>query len=255
MAAITVIVAGASGDGKTTSIIVDENGKLPFKDGEFNLESYKGIDPGTTVVINSDGKIMPFPYKKLGFIEGKNLFTSTYANPITAEYLLGDTKNVKNPGLLEKINRGTNTKRIIIDTMNGLMNDKEMLETRNLSWDKWYDLAKDIYAVISKANSLRDDLIIYIFAHVALYTDVDGEETKGLLTTGKKLEKIKLESKAPLVLVTNVTGSLGDNKYVFETRKNRSIAKTPVGMFKDFLIPNSLCLVDKKIREFFGIDQ
>lgn len=118
---------------------------------------------------------------------------------------------------------------------------------------KWYDLAKEFYALTVKANSMREDLVIYLFGHVGLMTDVDGNEKKNLLTNGKKLEKIQLVTKVSVVLTTNVTGMGGDNEYVFETQKNRSVSKSPIGMFKDFTIPNSLRLVDDKVREYYGI--
>lgn len=116
------------------------------------------------------------------------------------------------------------------------------------------DLAKDFYRLIVKANSMRDDLVIYLFGHVQLQTDIYGDEQLTLLTNGRKLEKIKLETKVPIVLVSHSEhGSNGDNNYSFETQKNRSIGKTPIGMFKDFRIPNSLNLVDTTIREYYGI--
>ena len=90
--------------------------------------------------------------------------------------------------------------------------------------------------------------------HVALYTDIDGNESKCLVTNGKKLEKIKLESKLPIVLFGKVDRGLnGDNKFYFETQANRSTAKSPLGMFTDFQIPNSLKLVDDTIREYYDI--
>lgn len=253
--AITVIVAGESGMGKTCSLVVGKDGNFPISDkGDFDMNLYDGLDPKETVVFNCDGKIMPFPAGKVGFKKGENLFTSTYDKPITANWLLGNPKDPKNKGMLALINEGKKGyNKIIVDTINGMMNDKEMLETRNMSWDKWYDLAKDIYALIVKANSLKPDLIIYLLAHVSLHTDVDGEEKKGLLTNGKKLDKIKLESKAPIVLTTSVSGTGGDNDFNFETRMNRSITKTPPGLFKDFTIPNSLRLVDDRIREYYGL--
>lgn len=70
----------------------------------------------------------------------------------------------------------------------------------------------------------------------------------------KKLEKIKLESKLPVVLYTHMERGLqGDNEYKFETQACRSTGKSPIGMFDSFLIPNSLTLVDSKIREYYGI--
>jgi len=249
------MILGDSGDGKSSSVIVPPNGELTIEYIEAFMKDrsvYKGMDPETTVIINHDGKDLPFPYSYLGWKEGVNLFTSTYSKPITAETLVGNP--VKNEeGLLDRINKGTKIKSVLLDTVNGAMNDKEMMESRGMSWDKWYDLAKDFYALTVKANSMRPDLIIYLMMHVSLQTNVHGEEEKVPLTNGKKLEKIKLHSKVPVVLTTHVEGIGGNNNYYFETQKNKSVSKSPVGMFKDFQIPNSLVFVDKTIRNYYNI--
>ena len=83
---------------------------------------------------------------------------------------------------------------------------------------------------------------------------VDDLGTRKLVTNGRKLEKICLESKLPIVLFTNVENAgKGKNKYYFETGKYESTGKTPIGMFDEFLIPNSLKLVDDKIREYYNL--
>ena len=229
--AITVGIFNQSGGGKSTSIVINP-------DGTYNPADYKGMDPDTTVVINSDMKRLPFKSEK--WIEGTNVFTNSDINYIK--------------DLLKRIGSGTKIKAVVIDTINGVMVDKEMLESKKLSFDKWADLAKDIYEIVSIANGLRDDLVIYFTGHVTLYTDVDGNESKCLITNGRKLEKIKLESKLPIVLFGTVErGSNGNNKYYFETQSNRSTAKSPLGMFDEFKIPNSLSLVDSKIREYYDI--
>ena len=229
--AITVGIFNQSGGGKSTSIVINP-------DGTYNPAEYKGMDPDTTVVINSDMKRLPFKSEK--WIEGTNVFTNSDINYIK--------------DLLKRIGSGTKIKAVVIDTINGVMVDKEMLESKKLSFDKWADLAKDIYEIVSIANGLRDDLVIYFTGHVTLYTDVDGNESKCLITNGRKLEKIKLESKLPIVLFGTVEwGSNGNNKYYFETQSNRSTAKSPLGMFDEFKIPNSLSLVDSKIREYYDI--
>lgn len=260
--AVLVLIAGESGDGKTTSIFVPPSGKFPKKENGkgidikkyFLPENYEGIHGNDMLYYNCDGKSLPFDPKSVGLIEGKNMFTSTFNKPLTAQTFIGNTKiSNKSEGDLDKIHKGKK-KIVIIDTMNGAMNDKEMLETKTLSWDKWYDLAKDFYALSVKCNSLRDDLIVYVFAHIALQTNIEGNEERRLLTNGKKLEKIRLESKASIVLTTNVVGVGGDNEFYFETAKNKSIAKTPPGMFDEFLIPNSLKLVDSAIRRHQGME-
>ena len=228
---ISVGIFQMSGGGKSTSIVINP-------DGTYNPQEYQGMNPETTVIFNADRKRLPF--KASGWIEGTNVFT------------ISDTEKIK--GILQKINTGTKIKSVIIDTINGVMVDKEMLESKKLTYDKWADFAKDIYELISVCNGMRDDLIIYFTGHVTLFTDVDGNESKCLITNGRKLEKIKLESKLPIVLFGTVErGSNGNNKYYFETQANRSTAKTPLGMFSDFKIPNSLSLVDKTIREYYEI--
>ena len=241
--AITVGIFSSSGSGKTTSIVVNPDGKCVYLlDGDPNkAEQYEAMNPETTVFINGDKKRPPFP---LGdkWIKGKNYFETADTEAISTM--------VK--GISAK---GTNVKSIIIDTVNNLMLEFEMMESKKLTFDKWNDLSKQIFALISDCNALRDDLIVYFAGHVNLYTDVDGNESKCLTTNGRKLEKIKLESKLPIVLFGTVErGTQGDNKFFFETQQNRSTGKTPLGMFKDFLIPNSLKLVDDTIRKYYGIE-
>ena len=227
--ATTVGIFNQSGGGKTTSIIINP-------DGTYNPKEYKGMDPEETVIINADKKKLPFKSEK--WVENTNVFITSNSVEITT--------------LLKKIGSGSKIKSVIIDTINGIMVDKEMLESKKLTYDKWADLAKDIYEIISVANTLRDDIIVYFMGHVTLYTDIDGNESKCLITNGRKLEKIKLESKLPIVLFGTVErGMNGDNKYYFETQSNRSTAKSPLGMFKEFKIPNSLKLVDDTIRQYY----
>ena len=236
----TVGILQLSGGGKSSSIVVNPDGTCCYlnKSNPNYSPEYHGMDPATTLIINSDNKSLPFPLDR--FKEGINLFTTSDI-PTIKSYL---TRIDKNPAI----------KSIIIDTINGIMVDKEMLESKKLTFDKWMDLAKDIYEIISMANSFREDLVIYFMGHVTLFTDIDGNESKCLITNGKKLEKIKLESKFPIVLFGNVErGSNGENKYHFETQSNRSTGKTPMGMFEDFLIPNSLKLVDDTIRAYYKI--
>lgn len=246
----TCMILGQSGDGKSTSIIAPPSGEFPKKEGDLidmgaYMEKYEGMNPDTTVIFNADGKDLPFPYERLGWKEGNNLFTSTYEKPLDAD-TIEKTINL--------INQGSKIKSIIIDTINGSMNDKEMLETKKMTFDKWYDLSKNYYKLCVQANSMRKDLIIYMFGHVYIYTDVSGNENRALITNGKRLEKVHLESKVPVVLHTAVElGSEGANDFRFETQKSRSTAKSPIGMFEQFTIPNSLSLVDDKIREYYSL--
>jgi hypothetical protein len=143
---------------------------------------------------------------------------------------------------------------VFIDTANAIMVDREMLDSKKLNYDKWYDLAKDIWRLITDLRPMRKDLIVVIMFHVGLYTDVDGQEKKAIVTNGKKLEKIKLEAKLPVMLFTKVKPNpIGKPSYHIETICNNSTGKSPEGMFKEDLIANDMSLVLKAVNEHYKL--
>ena len=103
-------------------------------------------------------------------------------------------------------------------------------------------------------NQLREDQVVYMMGHTMLQTQPDGSEKTVFSVSGKKLTKTQPEGFYPIVLMTRVDyGNDGDNKYYFQTKANHSSAKTPLGMFDKFEIPNSLKLVDDTIRKYYNI--
>ncbi len=116
--AITVGILGQSGEGKTTSIVVNP-------DGKYDPSDYQGMNPKETVIIESDKKTLPF---KVGgdWVKDKNLF------PIS------DYGAIKI--LLNQINNAPNIKAVYIDTINSVMIDKEMNDIKKKQYDKWSDL-------------------------------------------------------------------------------------------------------------------
>jgi hypothetical protein len=65
-------------------------------------------------------------------------------------------------------------------------------------------------------------------------------------TSGRKLDKIVVESKFTTVLLAK--GNEG--KYVFETRAHNSTAKTPMGLFDTEEIDNDIVPVIEKLKAF-----
>ena len=228
-------VFGMSGEGKTTSTIINPDGSV-----DLSKEEYKGMDPKTHFIINCDKKELPIP-GGMWAVSEKN-YASTY-----------DFDQIKK--CLDHCAGNTVIKSIALDTINSYLTFKEYNDRKRMTFDQWKDMALDIVEIIEYANSkLRADQTFYLFGHVELVTDVNGNEKKVLATTGKKLKKIFPESLLPIVLFTKVeNGNEGDNKHYFETKANNSTAKTPIGMFAKFLIPNSLSLVDNTVREYYKI--
>lgn len=232
--ATIVAILGASGDGKTTSTIINP-------DGKFDREHYQGMDPKSHFIINLDRKTLPFPG---GMWElGKNL-----AEPKNFD----EIKRV-----IEYCAKTPEIKSISIDTVNIYLSMKEFNDRKKMTFDQWKDLANDVIELNMLCNTiLRKDQIVYVFGHTMLQTQQDGTEKTVFSVIGKKLTKVQPEGFYSIVLMTRVEyGDNGVNKYWFQTKANHSSAKTPMGMFSDFEIPNSLKLVDDTVRAYYKMDK
>jgi hypothetical protein len=156
---------------------------------------------------------------------------------------------------LEYCAKNPEIKSVAIDTVNIYLAMKEFNDRKKMSFDQWREVSNDVIELNMLCNTtLRKDQIVYIFGHTMLETQQDGTEKMVFSVIGKKLKKTQPEGFYPIVLMTRVDyGDDGDNKYYFQTKANHSSAKTPLGMFSDFEIPNSLKLVDTTIRKYYNI--
>lgn len=155
------------------------------------------------------------------------------------------------PEEVKTILRGVSEKRdhikfVIVDTINGIMVGDEMRRTKEKGYDKWVDLAQCIWDIVDSAYSYRDDLTIIFLAHTQTERDDNGYSFTRIKTSGKKLDKITLESKFTTVLIAKCI----DGKYLFETRANHSTGKTPMGAFEKDTIDNDVVEVIKALEEY-----
>lgn len=232
--AVIVAILGSSGDGKTTSTIINP-------DGTFDFDNYQGMNPESHFIMNLDRKSLPFP-AGMWCAENKNYYEPK------------DFKEIRM--MIEWCAKQPNIKSVAIDTVNIYLAMKEFNDRKKMTFDQWKDVANDVIELNMLCNStLREDQIVYIMGHTMLQTQADGSEKTVFSVIGKKLTKTQPEGFYPMVLMTRVEyGDNGDNKYYFQTKANHSSAKTPLGMFKDFEIPNSLRLVDDTIREYYKMN-
>ena len=231
--AVIVAILGSSGDGKTTSTIINP-------DGTYDFENYQGMNPETHFILNLDRKTLPFP-AGMWCSEKKNYYEPK------------DFKEIKM--MLEWCAKQEKIKSVSIDTVNIYMAMKEFNDRKKMTFDQWRDIANDIIELNVLCNTtLRNDQIVYIMGHTMLQTQPDGSEKTVFSVIGKKLTKTQPEGFYPIILITRVEyGDNGDNTYYFQTKANHSTAKTPLGMFKNFEIPNSLKLVDDTVRNYYKI--
>lgn len=135
---------------------------------------------------------------------------------------------------------------IVIDTINGLMVADEMRRMKDKGYDKWQDLAACVWNLVCSAHDLRDDLTVIFLCHSQTERDDSGFAFTRIKTSGKKLDKIVLESKFTTVLLAKCV----DGKYLFETRSNNSTTKTPMGAFEETEIENDMAKVLEALKEY-----
>lgn len=210
----TILIMGESGSGKTTSM--------------------RNLDPKTTFYIDCDKKGLSWKGWRAQYnAEAKNYLASSDVEMIT-KYLLAIHKN------------RPEVKTVVIDTLNAIMIDDEFKRMKEKGYDKWQDLAYSIYQLVSFSNDLRDDLVIIFTIHSQTERDDNGTIWTRAKTSGKKLDKITIESKFSTVLLAKCI----DGDYKFETKSNNSTTKTPLGAFDDALIPNDIVSVLTALEEF-----
>lgn len=207
-------VMGESGSGKTTAM--------------------RNLPPESTLYIDCDGK-------GLSWKGWRNQYNSERKN-----YKKTSDKG-KVAAFIGKCNEIPQIKYIIVDTINGIMVDDEFARMGEKNYDKWQDLAAAVYGLIALALNMRDDLTVIFVAHSQTERDDFGNAFTRVKTSGRKLDKIVLESKFTTVLLAkrNATG-----EYVFETHANNSTAKTPLGAFDADEIPNDITEVLKALEEY-----
>lgn len=209
-------IMGESGSGKTTSM--------------------RNLDPGTTFYIDSDKKGMSWKgWKKQYSYEKLN-------------YMATDQISTVNQ-ILEKINTQDNMKHIkvvVIDTLNGLMVADEVRRMKEKNYDKWVDLAQCIWELLDSLYTLRDDLTVIVVCHSQTQKEDDGYTFTRIKTSGKKLDKLNVESKLTTVLYAVAK----DGEYIFQTKAKNSTAKTPMGAFDAEEIPNDIVDVLKALEDY-----
>ena len=167
-------IFGESGSGKTTSM--------------------RNLDPKTTFYIDCDKKGLSWKGWKQQYNE-KNM-----------NYWKTDlVETVEN--LLTKINTEDKFKKVkvvVIDTLNGLMVADEVRRMKEKGFDKWLDLAQCIWTLLDKMHDLRDDLTIIVVCHAQTQKEDDGYTFTRIKTSGKKLDKLSIETKLTTVLYATV---------------------------------------------------
>lgn len=146
-------------------------------------------------------------------------------------------------------------KRVVIDDAGYIMTDMFMRghsggRRGSQVYELYNDIGDSFWSLIDFIKrELPEDVIVYIMMH-------EDESDNGKIkpkTIGRMLdEKVCLEGMFTICLRCMTK----DGKHFFRTvTDSYDTAKSPEGMFESEEIPNDLALVDKCIREYYGLEE
>lgn len=193
----------------------------------------KNLDPEKTLLVQSVKKSLPFKSLDWGYRSKEN----QTGNMICTD----DTQKIIH--IMSKTMR----KIIVIDDFQYIMSNEFMRRYNEKGFDRFNEIARHAWDVLSLANTLADDVRVYILGH----TQTDEFGNVRIKTIGKMLDdKITIEGLFTIVLRTIAS----NNKFQLSTMNNGSdTVKAPLEMFDSELIDNDLNMVDESICEFYDI--
>lgn len=209
-------IMGESGSGKTTSM--------------------RNLDPNTTFYIDCDKKGLSWKgWRDQYNVDKKNYFATDMKETVAALF-----------DKVDKEEQFKGFKTIVVDTLNGIMVADEVRRMREKGYDKWVDLAQCIWELLDQAHTLREDLTVIFICHSQTQKEDDGYTFTRIKTSGKKLDKLCIETKLTTVLYAVVE----DGQYVFRTHADHSTAKTPLDAFPEDAVPNDIAAVLEVLKEY-----
>ncbi|MFL6141707.1 MAG: hypothetical protein ACJ72N_07530 [Labedaea sp.] len=212
---IATMILGESGTGKTTSL--------------------RNVDPASALLIQAVNKPLPF--------RNSEWKPATQANPSGSIYVTDDSRKI--------CTAMQRTKRqiVILDDFQYVLANEFMRRNQEKGYDKFNDIGRNAWDILTTANSLPPDTRVYILAHT--HSDESGKVRAK--TIGRMLDdKITVEGLFTIVLRTAVI----NGQYLFSTQNSgHDTVKSPLGLFGADHIDNDLQAVDSEICQYFNINQ
>jgi hypothetical protein len=205
----TILIAGKSNTGKSSLI--------------------KDLDPTTTFVINCLGS------KDLPFRGANVLYNAEKKNIISVKHY------EKVVIALKKVAMDyPHIKTILVDDAGYIINTELMDRADEKNFDKHTALAQHMFYVMNTAESLRDDLkVVFIFHQ----EDLD-DQTADIKVPSKMMKNYYHPAELSTICVFTAVEFNDDDteeyKLVVNKTKKYPLAKTPLGMFKEKVVPANL---------------
>ena len=216
---IPVLIIGESGSGKTYSI--------------------KNLDPEKVGIFLCEKNRLPFR-KQFPTYKVRNVQRKTDNNQVQI---------IRQSAVIQTVMKTPKQKIYVIDDSQYIMANEYFDRANEKGYDKFVDIGANFRNLIHMVNNeLPDDVIVYFLHHPETDSNTGRVKAK---TIGRMLdEKLTLEGCFDIVLHARTDG----NEHWFSTQSDGTdTAKSPEEMFPD-KIPNDLALVDRTIREYYGME-
>jgi hypothetical protein len=223
----SILIIGEPGTGKSTSI--------------------ETLNPEETFIINVGRKDLPFK----GWRKNYETFDT---KTLKGNYLPTDNASDIIQILKWVSANNTKIKTIIIDDFQYIMANHFMRRVNEKGFQKFNDLAHEIWSLVEESKKLRDDIKCYFLTHSEIELDVLGNKTRKAKTLGKLIDNVlTLEGMFTIVLYSDISKNKESNlEYKFITQNDGSnTGKSPRGMFETLKIQNDLQFVNTQIDNYY----
>ena len=228
------LIIGATGTGKT--------------------HSAKYLDPSSTVIICPDEKEPPFRgwRKNWTIIKESATIAEISAGLDNCRSIFYTASFTEIRNLLNGCSKRPQIKTVLIDTITHAQIKSFMDNAKVKGFDKFTDMAAEVYNLIKSIDKLRDDMNVVVLAHSDLVDHYGQIKTKFSVPGGKLIgEKIKVEGMFTIVLETDIEFEDNKPKYSFITQNTgTNMAKSPEGMFEEMKIENNLVTMLEAIEQY-----
>ena len=212
-----IAIVGQSGSGKSTSL--------------------RNLDPKTTYILDLERKGFPFPgANKFNIIpvDNPNAFTREFAKALKED----------------------NCETIVIESFTKYVEQVATLANTNFKgFDIWAFIARTIRSMLDSIKNDKATVICTAVDDIVKIPQVTGGETSNRrIKVQGKVHEGTVEKEFLMVLFTEICKNekTEEIEYFFQTNTDGvTSAKTPLGMFKERLIPNDIAEVLKAAEEYY----
>ena len=145
------------------------------KSGSGKTASLRNIDPKEAVLIQVIKKDLPFPSGKdwKSWVKDEGGSKIVLSNPLVIQNFM--TTAVE-----------AGKKIIILDDFVYIMANKVMADIDQKGYDKWNELARDVYDLLKFPDTLPDDVRVYFMTHI----EEDANGNIKMKTAGKLIDNL-----------------------------------------------------------------